>query len=60
MDKEQGIFLTKGVQDNFHKDEEFAIQVLDGLAKFMKKDWGDIPESDKESIRFYRSLYPLQ
>ena len=48
MDKEQGIFLTKGVQDSFHKDEEFAIQVLDGLARFMKKDWGDIPDSDKE------------
>ena len=48
MDKEQGIFLTKGVQDSFHKDEEFAIQVLDGLAKFMKKDWGDIPDSDKD------------
>ena len=46
MNKEYGLFLTKGIQENFNKDEEFAIQVLESYAKFLKRDWGETSKDD--------------
>lgn len=50
MDSEnkQGLFLTKGIQENFNKDEDFAIQVLECYAKFLKHDWGITCKEDCE------------
>lgn len=48
MDNEKGIFLTKSLNEKLESDEDFAIQVLEALSRFMKRDWGIIPDSDKE------------
>ena len=43
MDKpeqKEGWYLTKSLKEKFEQDEEFAIQILECMAKFLKHDWG--------------------
>ena len=46
IDQTEGWFLTKGLKEKFEKDEEFAMQVLEAMAKFLKNDWGDTSQED--------------
>lgn len=46
IEQTEGWFLTKGLKEKFEKDEEFAMQVLEAMAKFLKNDWGDTSQED--------------
>ena len=45
---EDGWHLTKELDTEFRKNENFAIEILEAMAKFLKNDWGITCEEDKK------------
>jgi len=45
---EQGWHLTKELDNEFHKDENFAIEILEAMAKFLEHNWGITCEEDSK------------
>jgi len=40
------LVMTKGINNRISDDTNFAKRVTDGLARFARRDWGDVSEID--------------
>ena len=40
------LVMTRGINDRVADDNTFARRVTEGVARFARKDWGDVSEDD--------------
>ena len=40
--------MTRGINEEMLSDENFEREVLKAISKYLKKDWGEICEEDKQ------------
>jgi len=41
--------MTGGIADRVANDEKFSRAVIRAIKRFIKKDWGDVDEEDRET-----------
>ena len=42
------MFMTKNISEETSKDKFFEKEILNVLSRYLKKDWGDLCEEDKQ------------
>lgn len=40
--------MTRGINEKMSSDESFVKEVLNALSRYLKKDWGEMCEEDKQ------------
>ena len=42
------IFMTRGINEEMASDESFEKEILKAFSRYLKKDWGEMCEEDKQ------------
>lgn len=42
------LMMTRGINDTIAEDEGFAKEVMNCLGRYIRKDWGDMCDEDKQ------------